>query len=182
MDERRTAICEAVLDLAAEGGNRAVTHGAVDRKLDLPKGSTSYYYRTRSDLLSAAIERLAVRSRAAFGEVLPGTVDRDAAVETIASYIERLLGPRRRDALARYALATDAADDPALAAALATCLFSKPAAVALCAALGTVEPEQAAADLLTLLEGMVFDHLAGPASLVPRAPDDLRRPVRRALA
>ena len=57
MDERRTAICEAVLDLAAEGGNRAVTHGAVDRRLDLPKGSTSYYFRTKRALLEADCAR-----------------------------------------------------------------------------------------------------------------------------
>ena len=45
---RRDLICEAALDLAAEGGNHALTHQAIDARLGLARGSTSYYYRTRA--------------------------------------------------------------------------------------------------------------------------------------
>ncbi|GAA1086190.1 TetR/AcrR family transcriptional regulator [Tsukamurella spumae] len=185
MDERRTAICGAVLDLAAEGGNRAVTHGAVDKRLGLPKGSTSYYYRTRTDLLTAAIGHLRARSRAAFDADLPGTVDPDAAADLMAHQLHLLLTDRRRDALARYALAPDAAAE-GLAAGLATCLFSVPLAAGLFEALGTVEPERAAADLVSLLEGLLFDRLYGARSLAasstPReSVADLRAPIVRAL-
>ncbi len=185
MDERRTTICEAALDLAAEGGNRAVTHGAVDKRLGLPKGSTSYYYRTRTDLLTAAIGRLRERSRAAFDADLPGTVDPDAAADLMARQLHLLLTDRRRDALARYALAPDAAAE-GLAADLATCLFSVPLATGLFAALGTVEPGRAAADLVSLLEGLLFDRLYGARSMAPSRTTqeslaDLRGPIRRAL-
>lgn len=185
MDDRRTAICEAVLDLAAEGGNRAVTHGAVDRALDLPKGSTSYYYRTRSELLRAAIERLRARSRAAFDADVPHTVDPEAAADVTAHQLHLLLTDRRRDALARYALAPDAAAE-GLEADLATCLFSVPLATGLFVALGTVDPDRAAADLVSLLEGLLFDRLYGARSLGPAKAEaeslaDLRGPIRRAL-
>lgn len=180
MDERRTAICEAVLDLAADGGNRAVTHGAVDRRLDLPKGSTSYYYRTRSDLLRAAIGRLATRSRDAFDRAAPRAVDRETAADVMAAQLDLLLGDRRRDALARYALAPDAAAE-GLADLLATCLFSVPLATGLFTELGAYRPEDAAHDLTSLLEGLLFDRLYGARSLVDRTPvegvADLRRPV-----
>lgn len=184
MEDRRVAICEAVLDLAAEGGNRAVSHGAVDRRLDLPKGSTSYYYRTRSELLRAAIERLAARSRAAFDGAGPRTVDADTAAEVMAGQLGLLLGARRRDALARYALAPDAAAE-GLATELATCLFSTPLATELLRALGSVEPERAAADLISLLEGLLFDRLYGTRSVAgldagtAASRADLRRPIRR---
>lgn len=185
MDERRTAICEAVLDLAAAGGNRAVTHGAVDRVLDLPKGSTSYYYRTRSDLLRAAIDRLRERSRAAFDEAVPRTVDPDAAADLMAHQLHLLLTDRRRDALARYALATDAAAE-GLAPELATCLFSVPLATGLYEHLGAPDPEVSARDLVSLLEGLLFDRLYGARSLAaPSDPErsvaDLRGPIGRAL-
>ncbi len=187
MDERRIAICEAVLDLAAAGGNRAVTHGAVDKHLGLPKGSTSYYFRTRSDLLAAAIARLAERSRAAFDEAVArgGTVDPETAADGIAAQLDLLLGARRRDALARYALAPDAAAE-GLAAALATCLFSVPLATELCRELGAAAPEAAARDLVSLLEGLLFDRLRGARSLGPaltraQSHADLRAPIRRAL-
>lgn len=185
MDDRRTAICEAVLDLAAAGGNRAVTHGAVDRRLGLPKGSTSYYYRTRSELLRAAIERLRERSRAAFDAAVPRTVDLDAAADVTAHQVHLLLTDRRRDALARYALAPDAAAE-GLAEPLATCLFSVPLATELFRALGAPDPAAAARDLVSLLEGLLFDRLHGARSLGPEKADteslaDLRGPIRRAL-
>lgn len=185
MDDRRTAICEAVLDLAAQGGNRAVTHGAVDKRLELPKGSTSYYFRTRSDLLRAAIEHLRERSRAEFERAAPRTVDPETAADVTAQQLHLLLTDRRRDALARYALAPDAQSE-GLAAELATCLFSIPLATSLFEVLGTVEPGRAAADLVSLLEGLLFDRLYGARSLGPaRTPQesvaDLRAPIARAL-
>ncbi|KXO94730.1 TetR family transcriptional regulator [Tsukamurella pulmonis] len=187
MDERRTAICEAALDLAAEGGNRAVTHGAVDRRLDLPKGSTSYYFRTRSDLLRGAIGHLAVRSRAAFDRAAPEAVDLETAATVMAAQLDLLLGGRRRDALARYAFAPDAATED-LAEPLATCLFSVPLATGLFAALGAAEPDEAARDLVSLMEGLLFDRLYGARSLgglvaaTERSRADLRGPLRRFLA
>ncbi|AUH69197.1 MULTISPECIES: TetR/AcrR family transcriptional regulator [Gordonia] len=152
--DRREAICEAALDLAAAGGNRAVTHSAVDRTLDLPKGSTSYYFRTRAALLGGAIAHLTRTSRAAFHRVSataessgtsPGTV--------IADYLHHLTGVRMRDVRARYALAPDAAE-AGTATALSECLFSRSAAIALFAARSRVSRERGADDLAEDL--MVF--------------------------
>ncbi|MDF0530566.1 TetR family transcriptional regulator [Tsukamurella sp. 8F] len=185
---RREEICDAVLDLAATGGNRAVTHRAVDTRLRLSAGSTSYYYRTRSELLAAAIEHLARASRAANEEglaVAAGPLTVDGAAQHIATQLDLLAGSRRRDALARYALAPDAVSDPALHAALATCLFSLPSATGLLEGLGASAPERAAADLLSLLEGLLFDRLYGTRSLHAPEPgtrasrSDLETPIVR---
>ncbi len=64
---------------------------------------------------------------------------------------------RRRDVLARYSLAVDASGDDELRAALASCLFSRPAATTLMDSLGSGDPDGAARDLIALLEGLVFD-------------------------
>lgn len=164
---RREAICEAALDLAAEGGNHAVTHQAIDRRLGLAKGSTSYYFRTRDALVGAAVRRLAERSRAAFVEayVADSAPSVDSAADLIADQLVLLLTDRRRDVLARYALAVDAAGDEELRRALAGSLFSVDRATGLVESLGASDPVAAAHDLISLLEGLVFDAVYGSRSV-----------------
>lgn len=164
---RREVICEVALDLAAEGGNHAVTHRAVDQRLGLAKGSTSYYFRTRDALVTAAVRRLAERSRSAFlKEHTDAEPTVDSAAELIAGQLELLLAERRRDVVARYALAVDAVADDALRRALASCLFSVKEAAALMGVLGASDPESAAYDLISLLEGLLFDAVYGPRALL----------------
>ncbi|MFD6675824.1 TetR/AcrR family transcriptional regulator [Rhodococcus zopfii] len=166
---RRDLICEAALDLAAEGGNHALTHQGIDARLGLARGSTSYYYRTRHALVSAAIAHLTRRSREHFESAAPSVVPPtiEVAGNLIADQLETLLTDRRRDVLARYALVVDASADDELRAGLASCLFSLPAATALMEELGASEPLDAARDLISLLEGMVFDFASGTRALVP---------------
>lgn len=181
---RRDLICEAALDLAAEGGNHALTHQAIDAQLGLARGSTSYYYRTRRALVHAAITHLTARSRERFRAAVPDEPPRsiDEAADIIAAYVESLVGERRRDVLARYALVSDAHDDE-LRAELASCLFSRPAATALMAALGAADADIAGSDLVSLLEGLVFEVAVGVRMIVggtaPESPDRLRVPIRR---
>jgi len=163
---RRESICEAALDLAAEGGNHAVTHQAIDRRLGLAKGSTSYYFRTRDALVTAAVRRLAERSRTAFLEGVPDEIPSvDAAADLIAGQLDRLLTDRRRDVLARYSLVVEAVEDEELRVAVGSCLFSVDAAVALMSALGASDPRPAAHDLISLLEGLLFDLTYGSRSI-----------------
>lgn len=183
---RRELICDAALDLAATGGNHAVTHTAIDARLDIAKGSTSYYFRTRSALVDAAIAHLTDRSRTQFDELLtaavvPVTVD--SAVDLITEYLNVLLTARRRDLLARYAFAADAAVSPTMRAGLARCLFSPEAAVGLMSALGADDVTSRAHDLLSLLEGLAFDFTCGARSLETGQPSvDVRDAVRRWVA
>ncbi|WP_430331188.1 TetR/AcrR family transcriptional regulator [Rhodococcus sp. ACT016] len=177
---RRESICEAALDLAAEGGNHAVTHQAIDRHLGLAKGSTSYYFRTRDALVTAAVRRLAERSRAAFSDVYvaEGNPSADAAAELTADQLHRLLTDRRRDVLARYALAVDAAADEELRVALGSCLFSVELATGLMSALGATDPRTAAHDFISLLEGLLFDLTYGSRSVTVAGADHLAARLR----
>lgn len=153
--DRRTRIADTALDLAADGGNRAVTHHGVDRRLDLPKGSTSYYFRTRRDLLRAALSHLTAASATSFE-----TAHRShSAAQVIGEYLHTLTTSRTRDIRARFALAPDAVHDDQLATALRDSLFSRPAATALFAELGSPDAEADAADLLVFCEGVAASHL-----------------------
>ncbi|PTR28641.1 TetR family transcriptional regulator [Rhodococcus sp. OK519] len=170
---RRDSICEAALDLASEGGNHAVTHQSIDKRLGLAKGSTSYYFRTRAALVGAAVRRLAQRSREAFLEARTDSSvpTIDGAADLIAGQLDLLLTDRRRDVLARYALAVDAAADDELRAALATCLFSVEKATGLMGELGARDPLAAAYNLISLLEGLLFDLTYGPRSVLEEDSD-----------
>lgn len=180
---RRDLICEAALDLAAEGGTHALTHQAVDARLGLAKGSTSYYYRTRHALITAAITHLTSRSRAYFLDAVPSRPSETltGAAPLISDYLHTLLTERRRDVRARYALLSDAVADDELRTGLALCLFSLPAATDLMTALGAPDPPSAAGDLISLLEGLVFTHTFGaPADEDRSIPaDSLSIPIQR---
>ena len=105
--DRRILIAEAALELLAREGARGLTHRAVDRELELPDGSTSYYYSTRAALLLAAAERLTALDMA----------DVDATPENldgVAGLVERWLSPAHRTrSVARVELLLTAARDPA---------------------------------------------------------------------
>lgn len=181
---RRDLICDAALDLAAAGGNHALTHRGIDARLELARGSTSYYYRTRHALVSAAIAHLTQRSSESFRAALPAEPPRSAedAGALITGQLETLVVARRRDVFARYALAVDAASDDELRVALASCLFSLPAATTLMDSLGAHDPDVAARDLIALLEGMVFELTYGSRALGADGRfDDHRESVRQAI-
>jgi TetR/AcrR family transcriptional regulator, regulator of biofilm formation and stress response len=181
---RRDLICEAALDLAAEGGNHALTHQGIDARLGLARGSTSYYYRTRHALVSAAIAHLARRSREHFLAAVPSRPPETTreATTLIAAQLETLLVERRRDVLARYTLLADAVADDELREGLASCLFSLPAATELMGVLGAPDPPTAARDLISLLEGLVFTQAFGAGIVdadtsITGHPETLQAPI-----
>jgi AcrR family transcriptional regulator len=182
---RRDAICEAALDLAAEGGNHRVTHQSIDQRLGIAKGSTSYYYRSRRALVHAAAAHLAQRSAIAFQALLDSPLGSPA--DLVCAYVDELLGPRRRDALARLALFPETADNPELRHALGGCLFSTEAAQALFGAAPPEERPALARDLVSLLEGLLVDRLYGARSFAALEPGtaasryDIRTAIERLL-
>lgn len=163
---RRNRIAECAINIVATEGIRALTHRSVDDRLELPAGSTSYYFRTKRSLLEAMVGHLTDKSRKDFRSThrtaLP---DLHRTSVVIGRSLDHLLARRRADIAARYALAIEVADDPDLRAALASCFFSRDQATELFRQLNAADPFEAAADLVSLCEGLVFDRFAGPRSL-----------------
>jgi DNA-binding transcriptional regulator YbjK len=56
--DRRSALLDATLRLIGQDGLKAVTHRAVEAAAGLPHGSTTYYFRTREQLIDGAVDRL----------------------------------------------------------------------------------------------------------------------------
>jgi DNA-binding transcriptional regulator YbjK len=138
-ERRRAALVAAAADLLRTGGFEAVRHRAVAEKAGLPLASTTYYFASLDDLVTAATERTCrdelaeVRAGlealpadappAAFAELvldqLLGPESRSSGLEAVLLRYERLVGSGRRPYLAPLMRATRADFDALLAALLA---------------------------------------------------------------
>lgn len=134
-----------------------MTHQAVDRLLELPKGSTSYYFRTREALVDATVARIVERSRTSFADA----VAEGKPAGVIAEYVDDLVTRRAVDLRARHALLTDSTLSTAATDTLARCLFSPDAAQRLMATLGSTGAEDDAQRLIATLEGIAFSYTFG---------------------
>lgn len=180
---RKTAITDAAITIVAAHGIHGLTHRAVDREADLPEGSTSYYFRTRAALLAATVERLAELDEVE----LPALTapDLNALADASARLLHRWMTVDRARQLARYELALEASRRPELREALVRSGARVRRAVAqLLAEAGLPEPEKKANQLAALLDGLLFDQVAGASADVPGVADlaDTTRRLIRVLA
>jgi len=106
--------------LAAEGA-KGLSHPKVDRYAQVPNGSTSFYFRTRSALLKAAAERLAELDLADLMSVA-NPIEGDSLASAHASRLATMVmlsaeEPRLTRTKARFELLLQANRDPDLAEA-----------------------------------------------------------------
>lgn len=120
-ERRRQALVAAAAGLLAEGGFEAVRHRAVAERAGLPLASTTYYFSSLDDLISAAVEHdgrqelaagrarldeLADQPRGTDAvielllDLLLGVASRDGGAEPVLLRYERLVGSPRRPYLA----------------------------------------------------------------------------------
>jgi DNA-binding transcriptional regulator YbjK len=156
--DRRTQIADAIIETLARAGSRGLTHRAVDDTAGLPRGSTSYYLRTRASLIDAAVARLAQADTTA---VRPRRGESMAA--TLGRALDQLRSADRDRVLARYELSLEAVRRPELRAALDAGSHQVRRAIAdHLAAEGTEDSEIVAGDVMALFDGLLFRELTAP--------------------
>ncbi|MGW3462113.1 TetR/AcrR family transcriptional regulator [Streptomyces olivaceoviridis] len=169
---RRERLADAAISTLAHSGMRGLTHRAVDQAAGVPAGSCSYYFRTRQELLRAAVERLAELDITEIDErpALTGPASIDQITEATANLIEHWSTAGRERMLARYELALEAPRRPELREALHTA-GSRHRAVAetMLAAAGATAPAAHANAFVACLDGILFNQLtaAAPHRLSP---------------
>jgi DNA-binding transcriptional regulator YbjK len=183
MTDRRSVILDGALVVLAEQGMRGLTHRAVDTAAGLPPGSTSYYFRSRSALVTGCVERLLALDVAIEVPVVR-EAPRDVAgvAEAIVRVGVAMATDQRHRTLARYELSLAASRDPALRGPLVTGGNAiRQLATATLDALGVADPAAVAEELAAVLDGLVFTALVRG----PHEPDALagwlRGPVTRVL-
>ena len=163
---RRQEALDTALSVLAEQGARGLTHSAVDRRGNLPPGTTSNHFRTRDALLAGVLDHLAAREMATVAAVAAAAPDRPTVgslVGEVAAMVGHLLGPGREQTLARHALFLEAAWRPELREPLlaSTARFWAVLEQRL-AALGAVDPAGGARTLLACIDGVLLDQLIRP--------------------
>jgi len=121
---RRAALLQAAIELIGRHGLDGVTHRAVAAQAGLPAASTSYYFRSKDELIDEALRAVAEREiavlrerRAALGDAAG---DLAAIVDALATWIEEQISTAGRTALlAQYHLQIESARRPAARAILA---------------------------------------------------------------
>ncbi len=116
--ERRRDLCDAAIQLLADDGAKGLSHLKVDRSADVPDGTTSFYFRTRSALLRAVAERLAELDLADLQSVADSSDGRSSPSRLSQVVIQSGSEPQLFRTKARYELTMQATRDPALAAIL----------------------------------------------------------------
>jgi DNA-binding transcriptional regulator YbjK len=185
-ERRRAELLEAAIHLIGAQGIDAVTHRAVAAEAGVPPASTSYYFRSKDELIHEALRTLAEREierlrerRAALGNEALSSLD--AIVEALAAWIEEQLQPQGSIALlAQYHLQLEAARRPEARTILeAWKIGTDELAEAAMAALGARDVRAAGILLVCAIDGLRLRLLAsGHTSLTP---EQLRAVLRTLL-
>lgn len=135
---------------------RGLTHRAVDRRLALPDGSTSYYFRTRAALTSCAADRLVALDMA---DVDAAGGDGRDVVSLLAHWMAEA---QRVRLVARFQLFVEATRDPEIRQLLAgpRQAFVAHATEAMRKA-GASDPRLAAVVLVSVVDGLLLNELIG---------------------
>lgn len=176
VEDRRRRIADAVITVLAARGSRGLTHRAVDEVAGLPTGSTSYYFRSRAELLAAAVPRLAELDAAVLEDD-----DGDPLQHLVRTLTDALQGAGRRRTLARYELVLEAARRPEIHRELATGTVRMLERMA--ALFPSSPPERArirARDLLAFIDGLLLANVTSPEEK-RQSPAELADALARAL-
>lgn len=174
--DRRAAIADAAIHLVATRGLRGLTHRAVDAEAGLPPGSTSYYLRTRSALLTACVNRMLSRDLA----TMPPDADH-GPLDVLIGMTIGLARNRPDDLVARYELSLEASRQPGLRAAIDEGGRQLRVGLAqLLELLGIPRPDEAAWPVAAMMDGLLYDRVAGAGATLTA--EDFEAGVRRSIA
>jgi DNA-binding transcriptional regulator YbjK len=174
-EDRRDAIADAAIHLVATRGLRGLTHRAVDTQAGLPPGSTSYYLRTRKALLDACVRRMLARDLTA----QPSSPNAGLE-ELLVGMVLDLVRDRTDDLVARYELSLEASRQPELREAIIQGGRQlRDGLTGLLEALGVPDAEEATWPVAAMLDGLMYDRVAGAG--VTMSPAAYESAVRRAV-
>ena len=169
--DRRQRIANAGIALIARGGTHRLTHRAVDAEAGLPNGSTSYYARSRRDLIRLVMEQLSAESQADLTDIeVPEKLTVQQATELVGRLTKRLILNGDAQA-ARFALMFEVRDDDELRRELTVdapvrSSFNEKA-VKLLRALGATDPEGTASEFVALVDAVLMYRAVEAAPIDP---------------
>ncbi|MGH2915383.1 MAG: TetR/AcrR family transcriptional regulator [Solirubrobacteraceae bacterium] len=178
---RREALIEAVLRIVGEVGPDAVTHRRVAEVAELPLASTTYWFKSKDELLTAALELAAERDTARLlaYAAASGRGESDPLDAVVGAITECDEGGQanRASLIATFALLLEAARRPALRKVAQRWTEAYLLTLgSLLQSAGSRDPREHAAILLGAADGLLVEQLAIGAQ------EDLRPRLRRLAA
>ena len=169
--DRRQRIANAGIALIARGGTHRLTHRAVDAEAGLPNGSTSYYARSRRDLIRLVMEQLSAESQADLTNIeVPEKLTVQQATELVGRLTKRLILNGDAQA-ARFALMFEVRDDDELRRELTVDAPVRSSfdekAVKLLRTLGATDPEGTASEFVALVDAVLMYRAVEAAPIDP---------------
>lgn len=173
--QRRAALIDATIEVAAEKGMAGVTHRAVTERAGLPLATVGYFFDSITDLAAEALRTKVAEDAArmvALADQL--TEQRSTPAEMAEAFAVAASSAPRTDALAFIEALLDAAREPDVRPAVAAVLVAgREAVTAATSAAGA--PDSDAAAFLALVHGFLLHSLAAPELVEP---DALLRGIR----
>lgn len=155
---RRTHIGLAGIDILSDHGPRGLTHRAIDDRAGLPRGSTSYYARTRDQLISLIVDQMAQLTKEKMDEQrqagLPTTPEE--LTRRIESLINALVADERL-ARARFSLMMSETTWDSLAADSSVRKEALHAAEITLTQCGINQSRKRSLELLAFIDGLMFE-------------------------
>ncbi|TGO04873.1 TetR/AcrR family transcriptional regulator [Serinibacter arcticus] len=170
--DRPVRIADAALEIIAESGLHALTHRTIDARLGFPAGTTSYYARTRAELISRALTLLIERFTEAMADFPTDGIDTDEAAIDVVTASTLLMDSYETDQIAHVVLLIDLRHDPELHPLLNDTSPGRRAVLGMATSLiercGIPDAERHAHGLVALLQGMTLARLAGGSDVSVR--------------
>jgi DNA-binding transcriptional regulator YbjK len=170
--DRKILIADAAIALLGNAGSKGLTHRGVDAEAGLPQGSTSFYCRTRQELLSLALTRHAALDMddivADAQKMARSKLSRETFIELLVERVEDWLSaPKRARLIARFELFMMASREPDLAGVVTQqrAHFLQAIETAL-VQIGVAEPARVAPTLLVVVDAMLLDQIGASAPLL----------------
>ncbi|GEL97082.1 putative transcriptional regulator, TetR [Cellulomonas terrae] len=164
----RDRALDAAIDLLGTEGLRSLTHGRVDERAGLARGSTSNYFRTRDALLAGVAQRILERELPEVGTAF-APASADELVDAVAALVHHTTTTQRTLTTARLVLFMEASHDPALRDTLSSGRRAMEAQVVpVLARLGAADPVTGAAALMACAEGLILHRVARGDETDPR--------------
>jgi TetR/AcrR family transcriptional regulator, regulator of biofilm formation and stress response len=166
--ERRGAILDATVRILGCKGLGAVTHRAVAREAGVPLAATTYYFSSKDELITEAVDLLVAEEVAQLAERAAALGDDVGSPDRAAAALVAVLVPDRAGVgaqLAKFELYLEAARRPALRPIVAKWqeAFIGLAEMALASA-GISDPAHRASLLVPAVDGVLMYELSGAGS------------------
>jgi DNA-binding transcriptional regulator YbjK len=174
-ERRRNELTDAAIDVVVREGLHGLSHRAVDEAANVPRGTTSNYFRSRDALLEATTRRLMELHFALMEEHRAQTPDRQALVESVSAALEQALTQYPGRYLAMLELALENARNPAMEHGIAGVIRD---AMNLTYEVHGADGEVPATDVQLLsvfYNGLLFSWTVMPEILAGRRPGEITR-------